>query len=124
MPAIFTKALQEMNIIEKEPVTLECETNKPTNNVEWSKDGEKIKQSKRHKRVSKGRRHLLHILDTIPEDEGEYEASIGNEKTSARLNVEGIIRNEKSLILFKYIDLIVYCSYLRNSRRIYYSPSR
>lgn len=89
LPAIFTKALQEMNIIEKEPVTLECETNKPTNNVEWAKDGEKIKSSKRHKRVSKGRHHLLHILDTIPEDEGEYEASVGNEKTTARLNVQG-----------------------------------
>ena len=60
--------------------------------MRWLKNRKPLKPSERIKIVCDRYRHILQIMDTIPEDEAEYTIVLPNDKEcSAKLNIYGNI---------------------------------
>ncbi len=76
--------------IEGDKVTLECETAKPDQKVDWYKNGKKIpKSDKRISITTTGSKHMLTLDDCKVDDTAEYAAKVGDESTKGKLTVKG-----------------------------------
>nr|XP_006823016.1 PREDICTED: titin-like [Saccoglossus kowalevskii] len=84
----FGEQLKDIQCSEFEPVTLECEVTNKLASVTWLKDQEEVKESPRVKISTDGTKHMLTILETIPEDEAEYTCKVGAVTTSCELLVD------------------------------------
>ena len=79
-----------MSGTEGEDVELECLLSKPNVKVRWMKNRKPLTPSDRIKIVCDRYRHMLRIMETIPEDEGEYTIVLPNDKeSSAHLTIYG-----------------------------------
>ena len=89
-PVTFTGPLKDTTVEEGEEVTLECETSKPGQKVDWYRDGKKImKSDKRATVASDGVKHKLTIKDAKLPDAAEFTAKVGDVDTAAKLTVSG-----------------------------------
>ncbi len=89
-PVTFTLPLQDTTTSEEGSFTLECHTSQPAKEVQWAKDEQLLTPSEKVEILTEGTVHTLTVKDVTPEDEGLYTAKVGDQVTSARLNVEGI----------------------------------
>ncbi len=86
----FTSPLKDTNVTEGDDVTLECETSKPGQKVEWFRDGKKIpKTDKRALPFVDGTKHKLVLKDAKLDDTAKYSAKVGDADTTAQLTVSG-----------------------------------
>ena len=91
--AEFTATLKDVEGNEGQDVELECILNKPNVEVRWLKNKKPLTPSDRIKIVCDRYRHYLRIMDTIPEDEGEYTAVLPSKReSSANLKIYGMDR--------------------------------
>ena len=90
----ITESLIDQVVFEEQPVSFVCKTTKPTDEVIWYKDGKQISKDDDN--------YLVHNEEasctlTLPkpcvEDSGEFTVKIGDEISSANLNVNGEYRN-------------------------------
>ena len=90
MAVDFTSNLQDVEGQEGQDVELQCVLSKPNVKVQWLKNKKPITPSDRVKMVCDRYRHFLQIMDTIPEDDGEYTIVLPSEKeSSAKLKIYG-----------------------------------
>ncbi|XP_031759574.1 obscurin isoform X20 [Xenopus tropicalis] len=101
--AYFKRELQSAEAVEGETATLWCELSNPNAEVEWSKDGNVLKASKKHEMRVKDHRVELLIHHLVEEDAGTYICATGDRKSSATLTVKAEqvlfkrgLRNEKA----------------------------
>lgn len=109
----FRATLRDVSGREGENVELECLLSKPNIPVRWMKNRKPLTPSDRIKIVCDRYRHLLRIMETIPEDEGEYTIVLPNDKeSSAILTIYGKCRVYPVEITFlsQYYNCIVYLS--------------
>lgn len=105
MAAEFTATLKDVEGHEGQDVELECILSKPGVKVRWLKNRKPLTPSDRIKIVCDRYRHILRIMDTIPEDEGEYTAVLPSDKeSSAKLKIYG-----KLFLLFIFC-ISLWCS--------------
>lgn len=89
--AEFTAHLKDVEGHEGQNVELECILSKPGVKVRWMKNRKPLTPSDRIKIVCDRYRHFLRIMDTIPEDEGEYTVVLPNDReSSAQLKIYGM----------------------------------
>ena len=81
----FRATLRDVSGTEGEDVELECLLSKPNIKVRWMKNRKPLTPSDRIKIVCDRYRHMLRIMETIPEDEGEYTIVLPNDKESSAL---------------------------------------
>ena len=95
--AEFTAHLKDVEGREGQDVELECILNKPDVKIRWLKNKKPLTPTDRIKIVCDRYRHYLRIMDTIPEDEGEYTAVLpSNRESSANLKIYGMEKRKLS----------------------------
>ncbi|XP_072180965.1 twitchin-like [Diadema setosum] len=112
-------------------VVLECEVDNEKAPVKWLKDGKEIQALPRYLMETKGRKRVLTIFDTIPEDEGEYACVVGDETTAAVLAVEPapveflsdiqpvqVVENETAVFTCEISDENADVTWLKNGEEI------
>lgn len=70
-------------------IVLHCELSKPGVPVQWWKDEEELSNGSKYKMKQDGLVAELHIRNVLPMDVGEYSCVIGDQKTTAEVNVRG-----------------------------------
>lgn len=89
-PVYFTIPLQDKQCKEQEEVFLECEISKPDRKLQWFKDGQELLPvDARFEIQVEGCSHKLVFHETMVEDTGEYTVKIGDQTSTAKLDVEG-----------------------------------
>ena len=84
-------------MVEGEPATLECELKgEPQPDIEWVKDGESVKASRRVKMEFDGRLSSLTFKASELDDEGEYKCVARNELGSASSQAELLVNEARS----------------------------
>ncbi|XP_041423263.1 obscurin isoform X2 [Xenopus laevis] len=86
--AYFKRELQSTEAVEGETATLWCELSNPDAEVEWSKDGNVLKASKKHEMRVRDHRVELLIHHLVEEDAGTYKCGTGERTSSATLTVK------------------------------------
>ena len=86
----FTHRLRDTTCQEGELFELSCELSKPNVPVRWMKNRQPLSPSDRIKILCERYRHVLQIMEAIPEDEGEYTLILpDNTETSATVVIKG-----------------------------------
>lgn len=89
----FIRQLEDVNLKEVNvTATFECELSKEGLQVEWTKDGKKLRRGDRHDVISQGKVHKLVIEKVTAEDVGSYTATHEKLSTKAKLNLAGIAK--------------------------------
>lgn len=91
-PTEFDIGLQNMTVIEDEPLVLECVLTKdrPDDQVTWSFDGEPLVIDNERIKMSKDGPSVKLIIDECQlTDEGRYQAEINGKTTKANVIVKG-----------------------------------
>lgn len=83
MAADFVARLQDAEAKETEDVELVCQLSKIGVPVRWMKNRKPLEPSERIKIVCDRYRHMLRIMETIPEDEAEYTIVLPDNKESS-----------------------------------------
>lgn len=87
----FTTKLHDYSVTEKDELTMVCELSKPNAEVKWFKGDQQITSSKNVVIKADGKRRMLIIKKTEKADIGEYTCDCDSDKTTAKLNIEGIL---------------------------------
>lgn len=90
VPADFTAHLTDTEGKENTSATFTCSTNEDELPVQWFINGNPISPSDKYQIVSDGFDHTLTILNLSPDDNCEVTVVIGDNKSSAKLAVEGL----------------------------------
>lgn len=86
----FTHKLNDATFTEGEMFELSCVLSKPDVPVTWMKNRQPLTPSDRIRILCERYRHVLQIMEAIPEDEGEYTLMLpNNTETSAIIKVKG-----------------------------------
>ena len=94
----FTQKLEDVNAKEKDTMaTFECETNEPFVKVKWLKNNVEIFSGDKYRMHSDRKVHFLSVLMINMRDDAEFTCMVIDEdiKTTAKLNVEGELANNK-----------------------------
>lgn len=93
----FIKPLVDISGTENESATFECEISKArwkkTGNeviVKWFKGERELRETSKYSIKRNEAIHSLTVKELLIEDIAEYSAMVLTEKTSAKLNIEGI----------------------------------
>ena len=89
VPPRFTKPLKDQHVLETEDAAFDCQMTKRDIPVTWLKDGRELEVDERVEVITDGFIQELVIYESIVEDEAEYSCVCGEEKTAAKLTVEG-----------------------------------
>ena len=90
LPVEFLKPLSNLDIMEKECATFECEVSKPDLPAKWYQKGSEITSDwDRFSTTVDGNVHKLVISSALLGDTHKYKCVIGDQKTSAKLTVSG-----------------------------------
>ncbi|XP_041119586.1 obscurin-like protein 1 isoform X8 [Polyodon spathula] len=84
----FVRSLEEVYAYKDDTIILRCELCKPKGDVQWQKDGQKIRPSRYLVINADGREHSLTIHHATGNDTGEYVCESKDDKTCARVTVE------------------------------------
>lgn len=98
LPYQFVRPLEEsVTIVEKQPLTLECESNKPLkdNPIVWTRNGQALVHSPSDGVLIKtsDKIHSLTIYECHMKDDGLYECTIKNSSTSCKVVMKGEKQN-------------------------------
>ena len=88
-PLTISKTLRNQTVMEKEPVTFQCEMSKSNQPVQWLRDGKPIRHGAKYKISSEGPVYSLSIPKPSADDSGEYTVKIADVSSSAKLVVKG-----------------------------------
>lgn len=77
--------LEDCETEEKKTISFTCKVNRPNVTVQWMKGGQEITFSKHIVYRVDNNKHTLTIKDCTMDDEGEYTAVAGTDKSSAEL---------------------------------------
>ncbi|XP_041719203.1 obscurin-like protein 1 isoform X2 [Coregonus clupeaformis] len=88
MKVKFSRPLENIVALKDSTLTLRCEVNKPKGDVQWLKDGQDIKPSRRHTIRAQGRERSFTILQLTLDDAGEYACESTDDRTFATVGVE------------------------------------
>lgn len=107
----FFKPLKPVQVVEGSTAKLECWVHaKPEPAIEWLKDDEPVKPSKRVKTYFDSEVCRLTIADTVADDQGEYKCTATNECGSASCSAELIVNEVVVMPEFKgkmkHVDVI------------------
>ncbi|CAH1802732.1 unnamed protein product [Owenia fusiformis] len=84
----FTKKLEDVTLKTlPNDAVFECELSKANCEVQWFKDGEKLRPSKKYEIETNGKYQSLVVKDSQPEDVAEYMIIYKNKKCSATLDI-------------------------------------
>jgi len=92
-----TKPLKNVEVVESQIATFECEVSHFNVPSTWLKNGVEIEMSDKFRIVVQGKLHQLKILNTSRDDSAEYTFVCGNDRVSATLTVS----RKKSFIIRK-----------------------
>lgn len=70
---------------------LRCELSKAIADVKWFKDGKELTPSKNIAITTDGKKRVLTVRKAEKANIGEYTCDCGTDKTTAKLNIEGIL---------------------------------
>ncbi|XP_072474002.1 obscurin-like protein 1 isoform X2 [Notamacropus eugenii] len=88
IPLAIVKGLQDLEVMEGDSATFECELSRTQADLTWDKDGQELSPSPRLRIQALGARRLLQLRHCISADTGTYRCTVGNaQATSARLTV-------------------------------------
>ncbi|XP_036067362.1 obscurin isoform X2 [Oryzias melastigma] len=87
LPPKFKTALANQAATEGNSVVLRCELNKHAPSVEWRREGEPLKNGDKYQIRKKDLQIEMKITDLAVEDTGEYTCICGEERTTARIEV-------------------------------------
>lgn len=90
-PVTFVKTLHNLELQEGSTAQLCCEVSKPDIPVEWKKGTSVIHSSQKCSIKREGNVHTLLIHDLNREDSGEYSCHTADGKTTAKLEVKGMV---------------------------------
>ncbi|XP_053118296.1 obscurin isoform X21 [Hemicordylus capensis] len=90
LPVLFERQLQSSETKEGNKVRLTCELSKPDLPVQWTKGNEVLQAGDKYELKQRGTVAELVIRDAKATDAGEYSCSIGELKTSARVEVAAV----------------------------------
>eukprot|EP00061_Rhincodon_typus_P017001 g45496.t1 len=85
--AFFTKNLVNAEVIETNNIKLICEVSKPTAEVTWYKGDKELPEIGRYEQLTDGKKRILVIQNTNPDDAGEYNCRLRTARTSCELQV-------------------------------------
>lgn len=88
-PVTFRQNLMSQEAPEGGIIVLHCELSKPGVPVQWWKDEEELSNGSKYKMKQDGLVAELHIRNVLPMDVGEYSCVVGDQKTTAEVNVRG-----------------------------------
>lgn len=71
-----------------------CELSKAVADVKWFKDGKELTPSKNIAIITDGKKRILTVRKAEKVNIGEYTCDCGSDKTTAKLNIEGICVNK------------------------------
>ena len=91
MPAGFLSPLQDMTVMEKESVTLECEVSKPNREATWFKNGKPLEKDDRIQPHCSENKHFLIISNSMLDDEAKYSIKIEDAESQCKLTVQGVL---------------------------------
>lgn len=86
-PYKFVKVLKHQQCVEKDSITLLCEIDDSTGDVQWFKGGVEIKPDKRIQITKDGRKRKLVIKDSKVTDAGMYSCTTNADKTEAEITI-------------------------------------
>ncbi|XP_008257150.2 obscurin-like protein 1 isoform X2 [Oryctolagus cuniculus] len=88
IPVTFVRGPQDLEVMEGDTATLECELSQTLADVTWEKDGRALTASPRLRLQALGTRRLLQLRRCSPSDAGTYSCAVGTARTGpARLTV-------------------------------------
>ncbi|TDH08594.1 hypothetical protein EPR50_G00099190 [Perca flavescens] len=87
IPLTFKMGLKNQEAPEGGNVTLRCELSRAGVPVQWWKAEDQLYHGGRYQMTLKGRTAEMHIKNIQPEDVGEYSCVLGEQKTTAEVNV-------------------------------------
>lgn len=110
VPATFKMSLKSQEAEEGKSVTLYCELSKKGVPVQWQKEGqllsEEISQGKYQIKLE-GKKAMMTIFNTQPEDAGKYCCITGDEKTTAEVRVKRKTEKDKFILSFSYLAHLI-----------------
>ncbi|KAK2835495.1 hypothetical protein Q5P01_015979 [Channa striata] len=112
IPVTFKQKLKNQEAVEEGSMTLRCELSKAGVPVEWSKDGQLLKEGEKYQMTQEGRVAEMLIRDLILKDTGEYCCSVGTVVTSADIKIRALpvtFKKEAQNLLVKEGDSAVFC---------------
>lgn len=89
LPPDFALGLNDVAIQEGDTATFSCEVSKKGITVKWFQNGHEINEDERFEVLSEDRVHKLIIKDAILADGGSITAKVEDQKTTAKLTVDG-----------------------------------
>ncbi|XP_020557934.1 obscurin isoform X4 [Oryzias latipes] len=87
LPPKFKTPLVSQEATEGNSVVLHCELNKHAPSVEWRREGETLKNGDKYQIRKKDLQAEMKITDLTMEDTGDYSCVCGEERTTARIEV-------------------------------------
>ena len=91
-PTEIVKGLEDMTVIEETDALLSIELNKPNEEIEWFKDGVKLKPDVKIRIYSTGNTYFLRVSDCDTKaSPGKYTFKVKGLESSCNLQVKGII---------------------------------
>lgn len=82
-------------------VSLRCELSRAGVPVQWFKAEDPLCHGGRYQMTLRGKVAELHVRNVQPEDVGEYSCVLGQQKTTAEVNVRGILHAASLCFLHK-----------------------
>ncbi|XP_019626725.1 PREDICTED: titin-like [Branchiostoma belcheri] len=94
IPPEFSLGVKDVKVRETETATFKCELTRDADFVRWRRNGDWIdtKDSEKYETIGKGRKHALLINNCVPEDAISYTAVVGEKESTAKLEVEELVR--------------------------------
>ncbi|XP_068175389.1 obscurin [Antennarius striatus] len=90
LPPFFQEELQSLEVEEGSSACLYCELSKLGVPIQWKKDRQPLRASKRHELRQDGCFLQLHIKELRAEDSGSYSCQAGNAETTATVTVKAL----------------------------------
>lgn len=81
--------MKDRECSESENVTFEVEVSHPGIDAFWTFKRQPLKAGPKYKMESKGKRHVLTVINAMKDEEGEYMFAAGEKTSSATLTVTG-----------------------------------
>lgn len=97
LPPSFKLPLLNQEVVEGNCVVLLCELNKPTSSVEWRRAGELLRNGDKYQMRKKELQLEMKIAGVSLDDAGDYTCVCGEQRTTARIVVNGEYREDSSL---------------------------
>lgn len=95
-PVEFTKPLEDQTVEEEATATLECEVSRENAEVQWFRDNQEIRKTKKFEMIVEGRKRVLLIHNCTLDDSRSYTCDSKDFKTSCFLSVERKCRDLKT----------------------------